>query len=147
MKCLSAHPLFNMDFDIYYAKKNQNKYGEQVKEWKIDQTLRGFAETVDSEDKSKTFFEYKGKLIARTIKDPRTSIEGFQYPITDILVTDIRDAKSYQEFYVETYGERRGKSTLYEISAIEPHVDPFNKIEYWRLFLNRVDAQVLVNNA
>jgi len=147
MKCLSAHPLFNMNFDIYYAKKNQNKYGEQVKKWRLDQTLRGFAETVDSEDKSKTFFEYKGKLVGRTIKDPRISVEGFQYPITDILITDIRDVKSSQQFYVETFGERQGKSTLYEISAIEPHVDPFNRIEYWRLFLNRIDAQVLINNA
>jgi len=135
-----------MNFDIYYAKKNQDDYGKQVKEWRLDQTLRGFVETVGSEDKSKTFFEYKGKLVGRTVEDPRTSLEGFQYPITDILITDIRDIKTCKEFYIETYGDRKGKSTLYEISAIEPHVDPFNRIEYWRIFLNRVDAQVLIDN-
>jgi hypothetical protein len=144
MKCLSAHPLFNMELDIYYAKKHQNKYGEQVKDWKFDHNLRGFAETVKSEDKSKMFFEYKGQLLARTEKDPRLSLEGFQYPITDILITGIKDVKTYQEFYIETYGERKGKSTLYEISAIEPHIDPFNRVEYWRLMLNRLDAQVLI---
>jgi hypothetical protein len=136
-----------MDIDVYYAKKNQDKYGEKVKEWRMDQTLRGFVETVGSEDKSKTFFEYKGQLVGRTLKDPRTSIEGFEYPITDILVTDIRDAKTSNQFYIETYGERKGKSTLYELSAIEPHIDPFNRVEYWRIFLNKIDAQVLVNNA
>jgi hypothetical protein len=146
VKCLSAHPLFNMDLDIYYAKKNQNKYGEQEKHWRFDQTLRGFAETIQSEDKSKMFFEYKGQLLARTKGDPRISIEGFQYPITDILITDIKDVKTSEEFYIETYGQRKGKSTLYEISAIEPHVDPFNKIEYWRLMLNKLDAQVLIKN-
>jgi hypothetical protein len=146
MKCLSAHPLFNMDFDIYYSKNSQNKYGEQKKGWGQDQTIRGFAETVQSEDKSKIFFEYKGQLIARTDKDPRISLEGLSYPITDILITNIRDFKSSQEFYLESYGERKGKSTLYEISAIEPHIDPFNRIEYWRLHLNRLDAQVLNNN-
>lgn len=145
MKCLSAHPLFNMNLDVYYAKKNQNKYGEQVKSWKLDQALRGFAETVQSEDKSKMFFEYKGQLLARTQVDPRVSVEGFNYPITDILVTNIRDVKTSQEFYIETYGERSGKSTLYEISAIEPHIDPFNRVEYWRLMLNRIDAQVLIS--
>lgn len=146
MKCLSAHPLFNMHFDIYYAKKNQNKYGEQVKKWKFDQTITGFAETIGTEDKSKMFFEYKGQLLARTQLDPRISLEGFQYPITDILITDIKDIKTNTEFYIETYGERKNKSTLYEISAIEPHVDPFNRIEYWRLMLNRLDAQVLIKN-
>jgi hypothetical protein len=136
-----------MNFDIYYAKKDQDQYGQQVKQWKLDQTLRGFVETVGSEDKSKTFFEYQGKLVGRTVEDPRVSLEGFQYPITDILITDIRDIKTCTQFYIETYGERQGKSTLYEISAIEPHVDPFNRIEYWRLFLNRIDAQVLIANA
>lgn len=144
MQCLSAHPLFNMNLDIYYASGKQDKYGKVQKKWTLDQTLRGFAETITTEDLSKTFFEYRGKLIARTQQDPRTSINGFQYPITDILITDIRDVKTYQHFYLETSGERKGKSTLYEISGIEPHVGPFNKIEYWRLFLNRMDEQVLI---
>jgi hypothetical protein len=146
MKCLSAHPLFNMDLDVYYATKAQDKFGQQKKSWELDRTLRGFVETVGSEDKSKTFFEYKGKLVGRTKIDPRISSEGEPYPITDILITNIRDTKTSVEYYIETHGERVEMSTIYEISAIEPHVDPFNKIEYWRIFLNRVDAQVLINN-
>lgn len=146
MKCLSAHPLFNMSLDIYYATKSQDKYGQNKKNWELDKTMRGFVETVDSQDKSKMFFEYKGKLIGRTETDPRISSDGDLYPVTDILITNIRDTKTSLEYYTETYGDRSGLSTIYEISAIEPHVDPFNRIEYWRLFLNRVDAQVLVED-
>jgi hypothetical protein len=132
-----------MNFDLYYANKEQDKYGREQKTWQLDQTLIGYAETIGAEDKSKTFFEYKGKLLARTKLDPRISINAQQYPLTDILITDIRDRKNHQEFYLETFGERSGKSTLYEISALEPYIDPFNRIEYYRLFLNRLDAQVL----
>jgi len=146
MQCLSTHPLFNMHLDIYYATKAQDKYGKQEKVWQLDRTLRGFAETVGSEDKTKTFFEYQGKLIGRTKVDPRISSDGELYPITDILITNIRDIKTSVEYYIETYGDRSGLSTVYEISAIEPHIDPFNRIEYWRLFLNRTDAQVLSQN-
>ena len=143
MLCISTHPLFNMNLDIYYAQKEQDKYGREQKTWSFDQTLIGYAETIGAEDKSKTFFEYKGKLLARTKVDPRISINAQQYAMTDVIITDIRDRKTSQEFFVETFGERSGKSTLYEISAIEPYIDPFNKIEYYRLFLNRLDAQVL----
>jgi hypothetical protein len=132
-----------MNFDLYYAKKEQDKYGREQKTWQLDQTLIGYAETIGAEDKSKTFFEYKGKLLARTRLDPRTSINAQQYPLTDILITNIRDRKNHQQFYLETFGQRSGKSTLYEISALEPYIDPFNRIEYYRLFLNRLDAQVL----
>jgi hypothetical protein len=135
-----------MSFDLYYSKGKQDKYGKIQKKWTFDHSVRGFAETVKTEDTSKTFFEYRGKLIARTKNDPRISLNGMQYPITDILLTNISDVKTHKQFYTETTGERKGKSTLYEISAIEPHVGPFNQIEYWRLFLNRMDAQVLVKN-
>jgi hypothetical protein len=143
MQCLSTHPLFNMSFDIHYPQKKQDKYGQQQKKWRLDQTLRGFVENAGAEDKTKVFFEYENKLVGRTLKDPRISVEGFKYPLTDILITNIRDVKTSTEFYIETYGERQGKSTLYEISGIEPHIDPFNKVEYWKLSLNRMDAQVL----
>jgi hypothetical protein len=132
-----------MNFDLYYAQKEQDRYGREQKIWQLDQTLVGYVETVKSEDVSKTFFEYKGKLLGRTKVDPRISVNAQEYPLTDILITNIRDKKSCQEFYLETFGQRAGKSTLYEISALEPYIDPFNRIEYYRLFLNRLDAQVL----
>lgn len=147
MQCLSTHPLFNMSLDVYYSSSAQDKYGAKNKDWGFDQTLKGYVETVGSDDKSKTFFEYQGKLIGRTKKDPRIDSEGNKHPVTDILITDIKDIKTSTQYYLETSGPRVGQSTLYEITAIEPFIDPFNKIEYWRLFLNKIDAQVLISSA
>jgi hypothetical protein len=135
-----------MDLDIYYSSSLQDKYGAKNKDWGFDQTLRGYVETVSSEDKSKTFFEYKGKLVGRTKKDPRIDSDGLEHSVTDILITDIKDVKTGVEYYLETSGPRVGRSTLYELTAIEPFVDPFNRIEYWRIFLNKIDSQVLISN-
>jgi hypothetical protein len=132
-----------MHFDVFYASKSQDKYGKAQKQWEFNKTVKGFAETVGAEDKSKTFFEYKGKLLGRLKEDVRIGEENTMYPVTDILITNIRDIKTNVEYYIETAGERSGLSTIYEIEAIEPHIDPFNKIEYWRLFLTKSDTQVM----
>lgn len=136
---------FPMSLDIYYATEEQDKYGAEIKRWVCDQTLDGYVEILGSVDKEalKTgkFNEYEDKLIGRTKKDPRTSLEGFLYPITNILVTNIRNKKTNQEYYIEAAGDREGQSTVYEIFAIEPYVNPWNEIEYWKILLNRSDVQ------
>lgn len=133
--------LFSMKLDVYYATASQDRYGRKDKSWSLDRSLLGYAETVGAEDDSKTFFEYKDKLVGRTKTDPRLSSTGQYYPVTDIAITDIRDIKTSTEFYLETAGVRSGESTIYEISAIEPYINPWNEIEYYRVFLNRMDAQ------
>lgn len=141
MQCIDLQ--FSMDLDFYYATTVQDKYGVEQKTWVKDQTLSGYVESVGSEDRSKTFFEYRGKLIGRTKKDPRISSAGTYYAMTSILITDIKDSCSGNKFYIESAGPRVGKSTIYEISAIEPFINPFNEIEYYRIFLNRTDSQTL----
>ncbi len=145
MKCSDL--LFSMSMDFYYASEQQNKYGQEEKIWEFDQTLAGYAEILGAVDKEalKTgkFFEYNDKLIGRTKVDPRVSINGIYYPITSILVTNIRDKKTCQPYYIEAAGEREGKSTIYEVFAIEPYVNPWNEIEYWKILLNRSDTQSL----
>lgn len=133
--------LFSMHLDIYYASIAQDRYGKKEKSWSLDRTEKGYVETVGAEDDSKTFFEFKDKLVGRTKTDPRKSSSGRYYPITDIAITDIKDIKTSTEFYIETAGVKSGESTIYEISAIEPYVNPWNEIEYYRIFLNRMDAQ------
>lgn len=136
-----------MSLDIYYATEEQDKYGVETKKWRWDQTLQGYVEILGSVDKEalKTgkFFEYEDKLIGRTKKDPRVSLESFHYPITNILITNIRNSKSNEEYYIEAAGDRKGMSTIYEVFAIEPYVNPWNQIEYWKLMLNRSDTQAL----
>lgn len=142
--------LFSMDMDIYYSTESQDTFGREVKEWTLNKTSRGYAEILGAVDKdgikNSSFFEYEGKLIGRTKEDPRISVEGINYPITSILITDIRDAKTGTQFYTESSGDRSGESTIFEIMAVEPYVNPWNEIEYYKILFNRSDRQVLSND-
>lgn len=139
-----------MYLDIYYSTESQDKFGKEIKDWCLNKTVLGYAEILGAVDKdglkAGQFFEYLDKLIGRTKEDPRVSIEGINYPITNILITNIRDAKTGQEFYKESSGEREGESTLYEVMAVEPYVNPWNQIEYYKILFNRSDRQVLLDD-
>lgn len=138
---------FPMSLDFYYATETQDKYGIEEKIWQRDQTLQGYVEILGAVDrqalKTGTFNEYEDKLIGRTKVDPRLSMNGIYYPITSILVTNIRNTTTNQEYYIEAAGGREGESTIYEIFAIEPYVNPWNEIEYWKILFNRSDTQAL----
>lgn len=139
-----------MNMDIYYSTEDQDRFGKEVKNWCLDRTVLGYAEILGAVDKdglkAGQFFEYMDKLIGRTKEDPRVSLEGLNYPITSILITNIRDAKTSQHFYIEPSGEREGESTLYEIMAVEPYVNPWNQIEYYKILFNRSDRQVILDD-
>lgn len=139
--------LFSMKMDLYYATESQDRFGKEVKEWTLDRTILGYAEILGAVDKdglkNNQFFEYENKLIGRSKEDPRTSLEGINYPITSILITNIVDAQTGTQFYTESSGDRSGESTIYEIMAVEPYVNPWNEIEYYKILFNRSDRQIL----
>lgn len=143
--------LFSMNLDIYYSTQEQDKFGSEVKDWRLDQTVLGYAELLGAVDKeslkNNQFFEYTNKLIGRTKIDPRISLEGILYPISSIIITNIRDAKTCEPFYVESFGDRKGKSTIFEILAVEPYVNPWNEIEYYKILFNRSDMQAMIEDA
>ena len=149
MLCGPNH-IFPMNMDIYYSTEDQDRFGKEVKDWYFDRTLLGYAEILGAVDKdgikAGQFFEYMNKLIGRTKQDPRVSLEGINYPITSMLITNIRDAKTCVPFYTESYGDREGQSTLYEIMAVEPYVNPWNQIEYYKILFNRSDRQVILDD-
>ena len=140
-----------MNLDIYYSTQEQDKFGSEVKDWRLDQTVLGYAELLGAVDKeslkNNQFFEYTNKLIGRTKIDPRISLEGILYPISSIIITNIRDAKTCEPFYVESFGDRKGKSTIFEILAVEPYVNPWNEIEYYKILFNRSDMQAMIEDA
>jgi hypothetical protein len=142
--------LFSMNLDIYYSIEDQDKFGTEVKSWSFDQTLVGYAEILGSVDrdaiKNNMLFEYEGKLIGRSRVDPRTSMSGITYPISSIIITNIRDINTGQEFYTESFGDRAGMSTIFEILSVEPYVNPWNEIEYYKILFNRSDFQGLIEN-
>lgn len=139
-----------MNMDIYYSTESQDKFGKEVKDWQLDRTISGYAEILGAVDrdglKSSQFFEYEGKLIGRTKEDPRISMQGINYPITSIIITNIVDKKTAKQFYTESFGNRSGESTIFEIMAVEPYVNPWNDIEYYKILFNRSDKQVISND-
>lgn len=149
MLCASD-PFHNMKMDIYYSTESQDKFGKEIKTWIFDRTVLGYAEILGAVDrdglKNSQFFEFEGKLIGRTKEDPRTSLEGISYPITSMVITDIRDASTDLQYYTESYGDRAGESTVFEIMAVEPYVNPWNEIEYYKILFNRSDKQVISND-
>ncbi len=149
MDC-TENVFFPMNMDIYYSVENQDKFGKDVRTWTVDRTVLGYAEILGnvSKDglKSGQFFEYEGKLIGRTKEDPRNSLEGINYPITNIIITNICGATSGQEFYTESYGDRSGLSTIFELMAVEAYVNPWNEIEYYKILFNRSDKQLIIND-
>ena len=149
MSC-GQDPFFSMEMDIYYSIESQNKIGKEVKTWVMDRTLMGYAEVLGSVSrdglKASQFFEYEGKLIGRTKEDPRVSLSGMNYSITSMIITDIRNSGTNDNYYTESYGERSGLSTIFEIMAVEPYVNPWNEIEYYKILFNRSDKQVIIND-
>lgn len=135
--------LMSMSMDVYYSTESQDDLGIEQKTWSLDQTLLGYAEILGAVEKDGIkggkFFEYEDKLIGRTKKDPRVSLEGLYYPITNIIITDIKDKRTNTSLYVE----EEGKSVIYEILSVEPYVNPWNEIEYYKIFFNRSDRQDL----
>lgn len=146
----NGDPLMSMSIDFYYSTETQDKYGKEVKNWQFGQTLIGYAQVLGSVDvkalKAGMFFEYHDKLIGRTKKNPTVSLEGIDYPITSILATNITDLHSGNQLYVENSGDCFGKSTVYDIFAIEPYVNPWNEIEYYKILFNRSDRQGLTDD-
>lgn len=139
--------LFSMKMDVYYSTESQDRFGKEVKEWSLDRTVIGYAEILGAVDKdglkNNQFFEYEGKLIGRSKEDIRTSMQGINYPITSILITNIVDSNTGIQFYTESSGDRSGESTVYEIMAVEPYVNPWNEIEYYKILFNRSDRQII----
>lgn len=148
MQC--SNMLFTMSADIYYSSENQDDFGVEVKDWQLDQTVDCYFEILGAVDKDSIkggeFYEYNDKLIGRSKTDIRESVNGLYYPITSILITDIRDRKTCKHFYTESSGERSSKSTIYEVMAVEPYVNPWNQIEYYKILLNRSDRQEIDND-
>jgi hypothetical protein len=137
-----------MYLDIYYAVENQDQFGTEVKTWVFNRSILGYAEILGAVNrdalKNNQFFEYESKLIGRSKEDATLALNSDRYPISSILITNIRDAETNIHFYKEPFGDRRNLSTLFEIMAVEPYVNPWNEIEYYKILFNRSDQQILL---
>jgi hypothetical protein len=80
-------------------------------------------------------------LYGRTQTDLRKSSTGEYYPVSHILVKNIRGLETDDSFFIETVAGYEGEPTIYELKANQPFVGPFNTVEYYKIQLERSDIQ------
>jgi hypothetical protein len=133
----------------YYAnvmqEAGQNIYGEAEKVYRYDRNAEfayfNVMGTVNLQDLSADReFEYKKRLNGRFKynSDPRKGSDGIYHPVSDILITNIRSGGQ------QLHTNHRGDPIIFEVMSVDPFIDPFGKIEYYKLLLERADDQELI---
>lgn len=142
--CVEPDFIYPMKADIYYPIITQNQYGQPNKNWVYDRTVICNATPVGGagteELKPEVFLQYDGKLVARSKIDIRLSSNGESNAISNILITNIRNANDAL-IYKETAGPRSGRGTLYEVGTLEPFSGPFGEVEYFKMLWRRSENQ------
>lgn len=144
-----SSPFFQMQCDIYFANEIQDKYGKVEKRWMLDHTQRGSFYTLGDKNnydnfslEDKRFYKLETMLYGRVQDDPRKDSSGFYHPLSHVILTNVRGGTcSDTTFWVETNGDYVGKPTIFEIKTCQPFVGPFNRVEYWKIQLERSDTQ------
>lgn len=141
---------FPMKCDVYYATEDQDKYGKMVKKWSLGNTLDCTLYTPnekkmgDFDFEDQKFFKLDEFVVGRTKFDPRKTDTESYYPMSHILITNIKsnDCNDQLLFFesTETYEQ---KATVFEIRSCRPYIGPFSTIEYFKLVLQRSDTQEL----
>lgn len=149
MICEKTDFIYPMLADIYYPIITQSQNGQVKKQWILDRTIACNASPLGGirgadEINPKAFIEHSGELVARAKTDLRISSKDVSNSITNILITNIRDAHN-KPIYIETAGVRSGKATMYEVAGLEPIVGPFGPIEYYKMLWKRTDNQAVDN--
>jgi hypothetical protein len=130
--------------DVYYPIVEQGGYGNIKKQWILDKTIvcsfSSAGNANKEEVKPSVNITLDSTLLGRTKSDVRVSSVDANNAITNVIITNIRDA-SCKPIYVETSGPRSGKSTIFEVATQEPIVGPFGSVEYYKLVIRRSENQ------
>ena len=135
---------YPMTADVYYATQTQNDFGEVVKSWDMDRTIKCSAIKQNPNSRTPNFvnssinFEYDIVINFRTNEDVQISSENDDYKVTDILLTNIKDPKGKV-----IWKEDSSNPTVFEIRAIEPMLDISSNMMGYRIHCVRREAQVL----
>lgn len=144
MTC-APDPMFPLLADIYYATTEQAAYGNIKKTWVLDSSIACAFSSTQQQTKKNIKPEYNITnelvIVGRSKQDIRVSARGDASSITNIVITNIRHDDNH--IYTETSGPRAGKSTIFEIAALEPFIGPFADIEYYTVTLRRSENQAV----
>ncbi len=124
----------------------QNEYGEAIKVWYMDRTQKkaywNVMGTVNLQDLSADReFEYKKRLNGRFKfpDDPRLDVYGNYHPISDLMITGIVDKNSGEQLHTN----EDGTAIMFDVMNVDPYIDPFGNIEYYKLLLERRDMSII----
>ena len=141
---------FPMKCDIYYATETQDKYGKMVKNWSLGNTLDCTLYTPnekkmdDFKFEDYRFLKLDEFVVGRIKFDPRQSDVESYYPMSHILVTNIRsNGCNDQLLFFESTETYEKKATVFELRSCRPYIGPYSTIEYFKLVLQRSDTQEL----
>lgn len=135
---------YPMSADIYYATKQQNDFGEVTRTWSKDRSVKCSAIKQNPNSRTPGFLnsenniEYDIIVNFRTAEDIQLATSGTTYRVTDILITNIKDASQNI-----VWKEDSSTATVFEISAVEPMLDVSNSIMGYRVRCVRADSQEL----
>ncbi len=136
-----AYPLLA---DIYYPIVETGAYGNLKKQWILDKTAACFFSTTGSKFKrdvgTEANINVDNGLIGRMKSNITVSSDGAMYSITNMVITNIRDA-SGESIYTESAGPRMGQPTIFEVATLNPMVGPFGSVEYYKVILRRSENQ------
>jgi hypothetical protein len=136
---------YPMTADIYYARSHQNDFGEFEKTWQKDKTVfcSAIKERPDSKIRpaleTEKFLQYGFRINMRTNDNIQKSSNDDYYPITDILIRNIKDPAGnlvWEEYYNE--------NTSFEIQSAEPMFNDLHVLAGYRILLVRSDRQVRI---
>jgi len=143
-RCLDS-TLYNVFASVYYSVLDQNAFGAVDREWVYDKDVMCSVVAASSLANSKqltpdVFMKYEDILIFRTPVDITKRTNDLPYPITEILVSNIRN-KSGDVLFSENVLEGKVVGTVYEVTGIAPVFDAFDKIDHYKIMLARSDNQ------
>ena len=130
-----SQDLIQDDFGNIIGGVGQNEFGESVKIWGLDRNERqsyfNVMGTVNLQDlNADTAFTYK---------------DGGNHPISDILITNVcKKARLLGAPDEELHLNADGTPIVFEIMSVDPFIDPWGNIEYYKILLERADDQGLL---
>jgi len=134
---------YPMTADVYYAETKQNAFGTMEKTWVFNRTIQCSAisaladKTLTGELRTQgAFFNYNSDIAFRTGEDIQRNKGRRYYPITEILVTNIKDQNGNT---VWTEGET--EKTQYEVQSFVPSYNSFHTVDFYRGYLTRSQKQ------
>jgi hypothetical protein len=141
--CLDA-TVYPLSADLYYGLAYQDDFGKITRTWYLDRTIKcsAISDQID-EGAALTpdiMMKFKDNIKLRTPEDIRVASDSAKYPLTEILITNIRNSDGIVIW--KEYGEDFANiPTVFEVQSTVPSLDPFQNVDHYYVYLGRSQNQ------